>query len=31
MNGGTLTFEMTSKPNKKRVFEGEDRPYSMTN
>ena len=29
MNGGTLTFEMTSKPNKKRVFEGEDRPYSL--
>ncbi len=30
MNGGTLTFEMTSNPNKKRLFNGEDRPYSLT-
>ena len=30
MNGGTLTFEMSSKPNKKRLFLGEDRPYSLT-
>ena len=30
MNGGTLTFEMTSSPNKKRLFNGEDRPYSLT-
>ena len=29
LNGGTLTFEMTSKPNKKRLFEGENQPYSM--
>lgn len=29
LNGGTLTFEMSSKPNKKRIFEGEDRPYSL--
>ena len=30
LNGGTLTFEMTSSPNKKRLFNGEDRPYSLT-
>lgn len=30
INGGTLTFEMTSKPNRKRVFRGEDEPYSLT-
>lgn len=29
LNGGTLTFEMTSKPNKKRLFEGENQPYSI--
>ena len=30
MDGGTLTFEMTSSPNKKRVFNGTDRPYSLS-
>ena len=29
LNGGTLTFEMSSKPNKKRLFEGENQPYSI--
>lgn len=29
MNGGVLSFEMTSKPNKARRFEGNDRPYSL--
>ena len=31
MNGGTLEFEMSSKPNKQRVFKGGDRPYSLSN
>ena len=30
MNGGTLTFEMTSRPNKRRQFKGDDQPYSLT-
>jgi predicted alpha-1,2-mannosidase len=30
MNGGMLEFEMTHKPNIKRVFKGEELPYSMT-
>ena len=30
LKGGELTFEMSSKPNKKRIFSGDDRPYSMT-
>ncbi len=30
-NGGELVYEMASKPNKKRLFKGEDRPYSLTN
>lgn len=29
MNGGVLSFEMTSKPNKVRRFEGNDSPYSL--
>lgn len=31
MNGGVLSFEMSSKPNKKRIFKGENRPYSLSN
>ena len=30
MNGGELTFEMTSSPNMKRVFTGDDKPYSLS-
>ena len=30
LNGGTLIFEMSSKPNKKRIFKGENMPYSLT-
>ncbi|WP_106830567.1 GH92 family glycosyl hydrolase [Parabacteroides pacaensis] len=30
MNGGTLKFEMASRPNKNRLFKGEDQPYSLT-
>lgn len=30
LNGGTLEFEMSSKPNKQRVFTGENRPYSLS-
>ena len=30
MNGGELTFEMTSAPNKKRVFAEADKPYSLS-
>lgn len=30
MNGGELWFEMDKKPNKKRVFEGDGRPYSLS-
>lgn len=29
MKGGVLIFEMSSKPNKSRVFKGEDKPYSL--
>lgn len=29
MDGGILTFEMDSKPNKTRTFEGDDKPYSL--
>ena len=29
-NGGELFFEMSSTPNKKRVFTEEQKPYSMT-
>lgn len=31
MNGGELSFEMSDRPNKQRVFTGEDRPYSLLN
>jgi predicted alpha-1,2-mannosidase len=30
MNGGELTFEMSSQPNKQRIFKGENRPYSLS-
>lgn len=30
MNGCELEFEMSAKPNKKRVFTGDEKPYSMT-
>lgn len=30
MNGGELFFEMSSKPNKNRVFNEDQKPYSMT-
>lgn len=30
MNGGVLEFEMSSKPNKKRLFTGDNQPYSLT-
>lgn len=30
LSGGVLEFEMASSPNKKRVFTGENRPYSLT-
>ncbi len=30
MNGGELSFEMTSSPNKKRQFKAEDLPYSLS-
>ena len=30
LNGGTLVFEMSSRPNKRRLFLGEDQPYSLT-
>lgn len=29
-NGGVLEFEMSAKPNKKRVFKGSDLPYSLS-
>jgi len=29
-DGGVLTFEMTSSPNKKRIFDKEEKPYSLT-
>ena len=31
LEGGTLEFTMSSKPNKKRGIKAEDKPYSMTN
>ncbi len=30
MDGGVLEFEMSSRPNKKRLFKGENEPYSLT-
>lgn len=30
MNGGVLEFEMSPKPNKKRLFTGDNQPYSLT-
>lgn len=30
LNGGELVFQMDAKPNKKRLFYGEDRPYSLS-
>lgn len=30
MDGGVLEFEMSSKPNKKRLFTGDNQPYSLT-
>ena len=30
MNGGVLEFEMSSKPNKKRLFTDDNQPYSLT-
>ena len=30
MNGGELVFQMTSTPNKKRLFTEEEKPYSLT-
>lgn len=30
MNGGELTFEMTDKPNKKRIFTDDEKPYSLS-
>ncbi|MDR2956076.1 MAG: GH92 family glycosyl hydrolase [Prevotella sp.] len=29
-DGAELSFEMTSSPNKKRLYKGEDRPYSLS-
>jgi putative alpha-1,2-mannosidase len=29
MNGGEMTYEMSSKPNKNRQFVGENAPYSL--
>ena len=29
-NGAELTFEMSSKPNKSRLFKGNEKPYSMS-
>ena len=29
MNGGELVFQMTSNPNKKRLFTAEEKPYSL--
>lgn len=29
-NGGTLTFEMSSSPNKKRIFRDNEKPYSLS-
>lgn len=31
LKGGKLHFEMASKPNKKRVFSDDQKPYSLTN
>jgi len=30
-NGAELTFEMTDKPNKKRLFKENEKPYSLSN
>lgn len=30
LNGGELVFSMGSKPNKKRVYKADDKPFSMT-
>ena len=30
INGGELVFEMSSKPNKNRIFINEDKPYSLS-
>ena len=30
LNGGVMEFEMGSKPNKKRLFKGDDMPYSLS-
>lgn len=30
LNGGELVFRMDTKPNKKRLFRGEDQPYSLS-
>lgn len=30
LNGGELVFSMGSKPNKKRIYKGDDKPFSMT-
>lgn len=30
LNGGELVFQMDAKPNKKRLFRGGDRPYSLS-
>ncbi len=30
MNGGLLEFEMTSQPQKKRVYSDQDKPYSLS-
>lgn len=31
MNGGELVFEMSDRPNEKRIFSEEQKPYSLTN
>ncbi len=31
MNGGELFFEMSDKPNKKRTFADDEKPYSLSN
>ena len=30
LHGGVLTFQMSSVPNKKRIFSADDKPYSLT-
>ena len=29
-NGGVLEFEMSDKPNRRRVYSGDMKPYSLT-